>query len=64
MACAPELHPEEGVWNHLKGRRANGRPDTKAELMDVLGEEICRLARSQPLLRGCIHPSELVPFGP
>jgi len=53
------LNPDEGVWNQLKHRLANGRPDTKAELMDVLSEEICRLARSQPLLRGCIHQSEL-----
>jgi transposase len=63
-AYAPELNPDEGVWNQLKRRLANGRPDTKAELMDVLGEEICRLAGSQPLLRGCIHQSELSSFWP
>jgi putative transposase len=61
---APELNPDEGVWNHLKARLANGRPDTQAELMDVLAEEICRLAASQPLLRGCIEQSELPPFLP
>jgi len=33
---APELNPDEGVWNHLKSTLANGRPDTQAELMDVL----------------------------
>ena len=61
-AYAPELNPDEGVWNQLKRRLANGRPDTKAELMDVLSEEICRLARSQALLRGCIDQSELPSF--
>jgi transposase len=63
-AYAPELNPDEGVWNQLKGRLANGRPDTKAQLMDVLGEEICRLAKSQQLLRGCIQQSELSSFWP
>lgn len=59
---APELNPDEGVWNHLKRTLANGRPDTQSELMDVLAKEICRLASSQSLLRGCIHQSELPPF--
>ncbi len=58
-AYAPELNPDEGVWNQLKRRLANGRPDTQAELMDVLSEEICRLAKSQSLLRGCLQQSEL-----
>lgn len=61
---APELNPDEGVWNHLKSTLANGRPDTQAQLMDVLAEEICRLVASQPLLRGCIQQSELPPFLP
>jgi transposase len=61
---APELNPDEGVWNHLKRTLANGRPDTQAELMDVLADEICRLAASQSLLRGCIQQSELPPFLP
>ena len=61
---APELNPDEGVWNHLKNTLANGRPDTQAELMDVLADEICRLAASQSLLRGCIQQSELPPFLP
>lgn len=61
---APELNPDEGVWNHLKARLSNGRPDTQAELMDVLAEEVCRLAASQSLLRGCIEQSDLPPFLP
>jgi transposase len=59
---APELNPDEGVWNQLKSRLADGRPDTKTDLMDLLSQEICRLAKSQQLLRGCIQQSELSPF--
>ena len=61
---APELNPDEGVWNHLKSTLANGRPDTQADLMDVLAKEICRLAASQHLLRACIQQSDLPPFLP
>jgi transposase len=61
---APELNPDEGVWNHLKNNLANGRPDTQTELMEVLADEICRLASSQSLLQGCIHQSDLPLFLP
>jgi transposase len=61
---APELNPDEGVWHLLKNTLANGRPDTQAELMDVLSEEICNLASSQRLLRGCIQQSGLPLFLP
>jgi transposase len=61
---APELNPDEGVWNHLKARLANGRPDTQAALMDALAEEICDLAASPARLRGCIDQSDLPPFLP
>jgi transposase len=61
---APELNPDEGVWNHLKRLLANGRPDTSSELMDILVDEIRCLAGSQSLLRGCIHQSDLPPFLP
>jgi transposase len=61
---APELNPDEGVWNHLKSTLANGRPDTQAELMDVLADKICSLAASQSLLQGCIQQSDLPPFLP
>jgi len=63
-AYAPELNPDEGVWNHLKKHLANGRPDTQAELMDVLSDEICRLAISHSLLRSCIEQSDLPLFLP
>jgi transposase len=61
---APELNPDEGVWNLLKSSLAHGRPDTQTELMNVLGEEICRLRSSQSHLRWCIRQSELPPFLP
>ena len=61
---APELNPDEGVWSHLKKSLANGRPDTKNELMDILSDEICRMATSQTLLRGCINHSDLPLFLP
>lgn len=61
-AYAPELNPDEGVWNHLKRALANGRSDTQAELMDVLADEICHLAASPRLLLGCIQHSALPPF--
>jgi putative transposase len=54
-AYAPELNPDEGVWNHLKRTLANGRPDTQAELRDVRAHEICQLGASPHLLRGCIQ---------
>ena len=44
-AYAPELNPDEGVWQHLKHRLANGRPDSQAELMDLLADEICSPGR-------------------
>jgi transposase len=63
-AYAPELNPDEGVWNHLDRVLANGRPDSQSDLMDVLAEEICRLSTSQRHLRGCIRQSDLPPFLP
>jgi transposase len=61
---APELNPDEGVWYHLKKTLANGRPDTQAELMDVLSDEICKLSTAQQLLRSCIEGSDLPSFLP
>ena len=61
---APELNPDEGVWNYLTAHLANGRPDTSADLMDVLAEDVCYLAASPSLLRGCIEHSDLPPFLP
>ena len=63
-AYAPELNPDEGVWNHLKKALANGRPDTQAELMDVLAHEICHLGASPHRLRGGIQHAGLPFFWP
>ena len=60
-AYAPELNPDEGVWNHLKRALSNGRPDDQNELMETLVQELQKLSHSQTLLRGCIEQSEL-PF--
>jgi transposase len=60
----PELNPDEGVWNHLKKALPTAALDTQAELMDFLADEICCLAASQSLLRGCIKQSKLPPFLP
>jgi hypothetical protein len=45
-AYAPELNPDELVWNYLKGELANGRPDTVNELLDDLTQVTRRLRRA------------------
>jgi len=61
-AYAPELNPDEGVWAHLKGKLANGRPDDIDELENWLGQEVRALARDERILFGCINGSELPLF--
>jgi transposase len=56
---APELNPDEGVWGALKGKLANGRPDSIAELGKELLRELRKINRSQSRLRGYIRQSEL-----
>ena len=58
-AYAPELNPDELVWNHLKGRLANGRPDTVDALLADLTRVIRRLRQSPALLRAFIVGSDL-----
>jgi len=58
-AYAPELNPDELVWNHLKGALANGSPDTVDELLDDLTRVTRRLRRAPALLRAFIIGSEL-----
>lgn len=61
-AYAPELNPDEQVWNHYKGKLANGRPDHLDELLDTL-QRITRKVRARPLLvRSFIAASDLPPF--
>ena len=58
-AYAPELNPDELVWNYLKGKLANGSPDTVDELLDDLTRVIRRLRRAPALLRAFVIGSEL-----
>ena len=60
-AYAPELNPDELVWSYLKGRLANGRPDTIDALLTDLTRVARRLRRRPALLRACIAGSAL-PF--
>lgn len=63
-AYAPELNPDEGVWNPLDNALANGRPDDLDELSQALYNTLQHWRRSQPNLRWCVHQSELPPFLP
>lgn len=56
---APELNPDEGVWNHSKRELANGHPLTVDNLQaDLLGS-LKKLRSSQASLRACVHRSDL-----
>jgi transposase len=59
---APELNPDEGVWNLAKHALANGRPDSQRELFRHLRSHFSRIRRSQSLLRGCVRGSDLPLF--
>jgi transposase len=61
---APELNPDEGVWQLAKRALANGRPDSQDELFHRLRGQLARISHSQSALRGCIHGSDLPPFLP
>jgi len=64
-AYAPELNPDELVWNYLKGQLANGSPDTVTELLDEMTRVTRQLRRAPALLRAFIVGSELPsPFLP
>jgi transposase len=60
-AYAPELNPDEQVWNHFKAHLANGCPSTLDDLLEDL-THLARVTRRSPaLLRSFIHTSDL-PF--
>ena len=59
---APELNPDEGVWNQTRTTLANGRPDDPKELSETLREVLTDLGLSQSKLRWCFHQSELPPL--
>lgn len=59
---APELNPDEGVWNHLKRVELHNRVHaTMAELGTAVRRATARLRRKRSVLRGClleagVHP--------
>ena len=61
-AYAPELNPDEQVWNHFKATLANGCPMTIDDLVADLTRVARRTRRSPALLRGFIRESGLPPF--
>lgn len=61
-AYAPDLNPDEQVWNHFKATLANGCPMTLDELVEDLTRVARRARRSPGLLRGFIHESDLPPL--
>jgi transposase len=56
---APELNPDEGVWNHCKHYLANGRPDDLDELARDVSRQFRMLRGSQDRLRALIRQSDL-----
>jgi len=56
---APELNPDEGVWQLAKRALANGRPNSQRELLRRLRAQLARLRRSAKHLRGCVRASDL-----
>jgi len=61
---APELNPDEGVWNHCKHYLANSSPDDLHELARDVSRQLRNLRGSQDRLRALIRQSELPPFLP
>jgi len=59
---APELQPQEQVWNHFKyGRLANFAPDDLPEICRAVWREARRVAHRPALLKSLFHHSTL-PF--
>ncbi|MBM3297437.1 MAG: transposase [Candidatus Aminicenantes bacterium] len=56
---APELNPAEHVWTQSKRRMANGSPQGIEELQRTTAKELGRIQGSRPLLRSCLHASDL-----
>lgn len=59
---APELNPDEQVWNYCKHDLANGRPDDLDELAHDVSRQFRKLRGSQDRLRALIRQSELPLF--
>jgi transposase len=56
---APELNPDEGVWNHAKRELANAHLRSADELQLRLLDVFDKLDLSQRHMRACVHRSEL-----
>jgi hypothetical protein len=63
-AYAPELNPDEGVWNCLDTAMANGCPDNLAELYRSVRGNLVKVRNDRSKLRWCIHQSTLPLFLP
>ena len=61
-AYAPELNPDEQVWNHWKAELANGCPMSVDSLLDELTVLFRRVRRSPALLRSFVLESDLPPL--
>ena len=61
-AYAPELNPDEGVWQASKRRLANSFPNDLSALGVALEEALESIAHSPTALRACITQSDLPPF--
>ncbi|MGO9454421.1 MAG: transposase [Candidatus Binataceae bacterium] len=61
-AYAPELNPDEQVWNHCQTQLANGCPLCIDQLLDDLSRLVRRARRSSQLLRSFVLESDLPPF--
>jgi transposase len=58
-AYAPELNPDEYVWNQSKRYMANATPKDIDELSENLRVALGRIGDSQRLLKACLHMSTL-----
>src|SRR5690349_18083984 len=55
-AYAPELNPDEAIWNHLKPvELRNVCCQDLAHLEDELRRAVTRLRRKRPVLHGCVR---------
>lgn len=61
---APELNPDEGIWQFTKRTLANGRPDDIDELYGHLRSVLEDLRHNHAQLRACIRHSGLPFFLP
>ncbi len=52
---APELNPDEGIWNYLKRvELRNVRCSNRSELRRAMGLAVKRLRHKRHIIRGCI----------